>query len=285
MSTSYAFHKYVYGAYYVCSVLIVALYVVSALSIMARRLRDLGFSAWWLVIFILPIVLPAPADDFDFMRWWPDLFLGPRLFPTLAPITLLGLLTVLGFFPGDKTFPAPIVLRSIIYCAIILLTVKLSYAGLTYLGVPNSNSNLATERIEDVLALIGNDEGSQVSKNLASTFSKTSSIIGVVDIARRSGAGSLELAGWAIDLNEIDKPLLVFVVVPKKVVLMTGTGKRRDDVAEGLGLPREHLAAGFHEVFDFQFDCSNNDLGPLILAINQKKQFSLITPLMKVGGC
>ena len=285
MSTSYAFHKYVYGTYYVCSVLIAALYIVSALSIMARRLHDLGFSAWWLVIFLLPIVLPAPADDFDFMRWWPDLFLGPRLFPTLAPITLLGLLIVLGFFPGDKTFPAPNVLRSIIYCAIILLTVKLSYAGLTFLGVPNSYSDLATERVEDVLALIGNDEGSQVSKNLSSTFSKTSSIIGVVDIARRSGAGRLELAGWAIDLNEIDKPLLVFVIVPKKVLLMTGTGKRRDDVAEGLGLPRERLAAGFHEVFDFQFDCSNNEHGPLILAINQKKQFSLITPLMKVGGC
>ena len=64
MSTSYAFHKYVYGTYYVCSVLIAASYIVSALSIMARRLHDLGFSAWWLVIFLLPIVLPAPADDF-----------------------------------------------------------------------------------------------------------------------------------------------------------------------------------------------------------------------------
>jgi hypothetical protein len=38
-------------------------------------------------------------------------------------------------------------------------------------------------------------------------------------------------------------------------------------------------------VFDYPFDCSNNEQGPLVVAINHKRQFSLINPLMKASGC
>lgn len=176
-------------------------------------------------------------------------------------------------------------LRSAVYCLLILLTIIQLYNVFNYSGMMAIDSSSATERVEDLVALMGNNDGSQVSKNLSSTFAKAPSVIGVVDIARRSGDGRFELAGWAIDLNEVEKPLLVFVIVPKKVVLMTGTGKKRNDVADELGLPREPLAAGFSEIFDYRFDCSDAERGPLVLAINQKRQYSLINPLMKVSGC
>jgi uncharacterized membrane protein YhaH (DUF805 family) len=285
LSTAVVFPKFVYAWYYIYGVFIAILYVASLLSIMTRRLHDLGFNEWWLIIFLGPLILPAPADEFDFMRWWPDVFLGPRLLPTIALSALIGLFVLIGLFPRKMGSSSPTILRSIVYCSLFLLSFAFSYGLLNSLGIFDIKAHSTTERIEDIIASIGNRDGSQVSKDLSTTFSKTPSIIGVVDVARRNSDGRFEFAGWAIDQSELEKPVLVFVIVPKKVVLMTSTGQKRDDVAEGLGFPKDPLAAGFSEVFDYPFDCSNNEQGPLVVAINHKRQFSLINPLMKASGC
>lgn len=285
ISSNFVFPDYMYLAYYLWGIFIAAIYTNSLLSIMTRRLHDLGFKGWWLIIIIFPLILPASTDEFDFMRWWPNFFLGPRLLPTVAMIGLVGLFIVVGIFPRHMNYTLQTMLRSIVYCSLIFLTLIQLYIVFDFIGIIDAKASSTTERIEDIIASIGNRDGSQVSKELSTTFSKTPSIIGVVELARRTGDGRLEIGGWAVDRSELEKPVLVFVIVPKKVALMTSTGQKRDDIAEWFEVPKDRLGAGFGEVFDYPFDCSDAERGPLVLAINQKRQYSLINPLMKVSGC
>jgi len=127
------FPKYVYAWYYIYGVFVAILYVASLLSIMTRRLHDLGFNGWWLIVFLGPLILPAPADEFDFMRWWPDVFLGPRLLPTIALSALIGLFVLVGLFPRKMGSSSPTILRSIVYCSLFLLTFAFSYGLLILL--------------------------------------------------------------------------------------------------------------------------------------------------------
>ena len=53
---------------------------------------------------------------------------------------------------------------------------------------------------------------------------------------RREPDGRVHMRGWTLDRNDISQPLLVFLVIPKKAVLMTSTGKTRDDVPKALNL-------------------------------------------------
>ena len=160
-----------------------------------------------------------------------------------------------------------------------------AYILFDWIGVGKATINTKNKSIEDIVAILGNRDSSEFIKELSRVLSRSQSTVGYIDLLQRLPDGRLRLAGWAVDKEEAGQPVSVFVIVPTKAVLMTTTRSKRDEVAVTLGLPKDLMAAGFDDVFEYQFSCKDNERNPFVVAVNRKKQFSVINPGMRVSGC
>lgn len=174
-------------------------------------------------------------------------------------------------------------LRALIFGSLLALWFIISYIIFDVVGV-GSISIDPKKPAEDVVASLADDTSSNFAKRLSRIWSVSPSITGTIDTVERGSDGRLRLAGWAIDKTKA-APLSIFLIIPTKAVLLTHTGTKRDDVSSALQLSKDFDLAGFDNVFPFEFDCKDMDLNPFIVAVNQTKEFSLITTAVKVAGC
>lgn len=151
-------------------------------------------------------------------------------------------------------------------------------------GIGDRSIDTTNKSVEAIVAALGNKDSTQFVRGLSKVYSMVGSLVGEVDILSRGPDGRLNFAGWVVDKQQAEEPMLVFLVVPGKAVFVTSTGRTRDDVRKALGLP-ESAATGFGDVFNYQFDCNLNEQNPYIVVVNQKKEFALIKPLIRVSGC
>ncbi|MGA7449827.1 MAG: hypothetical protein WBW73_00620 [Rhodoplanes sp.] len=177
-----------------------------------------------------------------------------------------------------------LLLRVIIYGSTLMLWFLASYAVFDWIGVGNAQLDMTNKSVEDIIALFGNLNTSKFPTELSQVLPQAQSMIGAVDLLQRLPDGRLRLVGWVVDKDEREQPVSVFAIIPTKVVLATRTGKKRDDVASLLKVPNG-VPAGFDDVFQYQFDCKDNEQVPFVVAVNQKRQFSVISPAFPVRGC
>jgi hypothetical protein len=158
-----------------------------------------------------------------------------------------------------------------------------AYGIFDLMGVGTAIST-KNKSVEDIVAILANRTNEEFIKELSRVLSRSQSTVGYVDLLQRLPDGRLRLAGWAVDKGETGEPVSIFVIVPTKVVLMATTHNRREEVALAIGVPKDSKT-GFDDVFDYQFNCKDNERNPFVLAINHKKQFSVINAGMRVSGC
>lgn len=151
-------------------------------------------------------------------------------------------------------------------------------------GIGDRSVDTKNKSIDAIIAALANKDGSQFVRSLSRVFSMVGSFVGEVDIIIRGGDGRFNFAGWVVDMKQAGEPVLVFLIIPEKVIFMTSTGKTRQDVNKALALP-ESVNAGFSEIFDYQFDCKLNEKDPYVVVLNKKREFALLKPLIRVGGC
>lgn len=170
-------------------------------------------------------------------------------------------------------------LRVIIYGSILMLWFFGAYAVFDWMGVGKVRVNTTNTAVENIIAGFANDDLVEFSKELSQVLPPAKSIIGDIDFLRRLPDGRLQLRGWAGDNDDPKHPVSIFLIIPKKAVLMTSASMERG------GLPIKSLVAGFDAVFNYQFDCKTNKQNHFIMVINEKKQFSVINRGIPIGGC
>jgi len=176
-------------------------------------------------------------------------------------------------------------IQGVIICSALMLFFIFAYTVFDILNIGNPSVVTQNKSIEDIVATFGNERSDAFTRNLSRALPMATSIVGQIDDLRRGPDGRIYMRGWTLDRNDISQPLLVFLVIPKKAVLMTSTGKTRDDVPKALNLPQEASASGFDDTFSYQFNCKDNENNYYIVAVNQKRQFSLIRSRIRIDGC
>lgn len=176
-------------------------------------------------------------------------------------------------------------LRLTIFVSLLTLWFLISYIVFDLLGVGGLDLR-SKGNVEDVVAALGNYDSTRFVKELSQTYSPKQSIIGVVDSLEVRADGTVRVSGWAIDKDDSQRSLSVFMVVPNSVVLVTSTSIMREDVRIALRLSGEFKPMGFDDVFTFKLACEDKALKFFFIAVNQeKKQFALIRPPNRVSGC
>lgn len=174
-------------------------------------------------------------------------------------------------------------LRVIIYGALLTLWFLVSYIAFDWIDGGEAKLD-SSSTVEGVMATLANYDSTRFLSRLPRVYSKKSSMFGAIDLIQRLPDGRVQMAGWALDKAEAGQ-VTVFLIIPTKGVLVTSTGKRRDDVSTAFRLTKDFDSSGFDDVFEFQFDCKYNEKKPFAIAINQKKQFTMIKYEKKVSGC
>lgn len=159
-----------------------------------------------------------------------------------------------------------------------------TYFILDSFGIGDPSVETRNKTVEEIVAVLSNEDSSQFVRGLSNVFSLVGTLGGEVDIINHYPDGRFSLSGWAIDRKRLDDPLDIFLVVPEKVVFATSTGKNREDVNKALNLP-ESVRPGFFDVFDYRLDCKFNEKDPYIVVVNQKREFALLKPAIRVTGC
>jgi hypothetical protein len=176
-----------------------------------------------------------------------------------------------------------ILLRAIFFGSLFAIWFLISYLIFDLIGVGDTTTD-PNGPAENVIATLANNNSTEFVKALSRLWSVSPSIIGKIDLLQRLPDGRLQLAGWALDKSKAE-PLSVFLIIPTEAVLVTRTGKRRDDVWTALRLSKDFQSPGVDDVFSFKYNCKFNDLNPLVIAVNQNRQFSVIKPWIQVKGC
>lgn len=172
----------------------------------------------------------------------------------------------------------------IVLGSILMLFFIVAYVIFDTYGIGDRSIDTTDKSVEAIVAALGNKDSAQFVRGLSKVYSMVGSLVGEVDILSRGPDGRLNFAGWVVDKRHAGEPMLVFLVVPEKAVFVTSSGRSRDDVIKSLNLP-ESAAPGFGDVFNYQFDCKFNEQNPYVVVVNQKKEFALIKPLIRVSGC
>lgn len=137
---------------------------------------------------------------------------------------------------------------------------------------------------EQISRLASHDSKSFVDAAFVAGFTRSRLIHSVIDVLQRLPDGRLYLSGWAVDIREPDKPVSVFLIIPKKIVFTIDTHARRDDVAEALRLPLDLIKPGFHYTYDHTVSCDlARDL--FIIVANAKREYRFIKPVPELQGC
>jgi hypothetical protein len=176
-------------------------------------------------------------------------------------------------------------IRVTIYASMLALVFIFAWAMSDFLGQGKPKVDVVGQPIEKIVAVFAKYDGAEFAKEMARTLAVDDSIVGDINLVKRGTDGRLHLVGWALDRQDISSSLDVFLVVPQKLVFMSSTGQKRDDVTKHFHMPREAAFPGFDAIFENRFDCNYNQKGPFLVAINQRKQFSVIKPRVQVSGC
>jgi hypothetical protein len=186
----------------------------------------------------------------------------------------------------DRTSPLVLaILRAVIYISILALFYISARTVCDFLIMEGSEVDVTDQSVEEIVARFANYDSAGFAKAMARKLVMDSSIVGAIDVAHRSSDGRLHLVGWAFDKADIYKPIYIFLIVPGKIVFMSSTGQKRNDVTDFFHLTGEAVYAGFDTVFDRQFDCKYNEQHPFIVAVNQTGQFSLLKTSVVISGC
>lgn len=175
--------------------------------------------------------------------------------------------------------------RTIVYISILALFYILAYTICDFLRLGKSEVDVNGQPTDKIVAVFAKYDSAEFIKEMARKLAVNNSIVGEINLAERVSDGRLHLVGWALDRQDTSKSLDIFMIVPQKLVFMSSTSRKRDDVADHFLLAREAVSPGFDAIFENRFDCDYNKKGPLVIAVNQTKQFSLIKPWLQVSGC
>lgn len=178
------------------------------------------------------------------------------------------------------------VIRAIVACSALALIFIFAYTLFDMLNIGKPSVDTRNKAIEQVVATFSNEPSSEFLKDMSRTFTPSKTIMGKVDDLQRDPSGRIRMRGWMLDRKELGQQVFVFLIVPRKAVLMSVTGKPRLDVPKALALAIEAGNAGFDDTFDFNFNCAdNNDNPPYIVALNRENEFYLVAPSIRVSGC
>lgn len=176
-------------------------------------------------------------------------------------------------------------LRVIILGSLLAVWFLLSYIIFEFIGAKEVNISSRGEP-ENIVAALGNYDSSRFLKELSHVYSMKPSIAGVVDSLEVQPDATLRFSGWAVDKDDSRQHLTIFMVVPKKAILVTKTGRMREDVRIALRLSKEFELIGFDDTFKLKIDCADKELGYYFIAVNKdKKQFAAIRPPKRLSGC
>lgn len=176
-------------------------------------------------------------------------------------------------------------LRAVVYASTLALFFILAYAILDFAKKTGPIIDANNQSIEQVVGILAKYDSKKIAREMAKIFTVNNSIVGEINLLERGSDGHLHLVGWALDRGDASTSLDVFLIIPQKSVLMSSTNKRRDDVAKHFHLPSEAVLPGFDATFEYYFNCIDVKKGPLLVAVNQGKQFSVITAWPQVSGC
>jgi len=177
-------------------------------------------------------------------------------------------------------------LRASIYISILSLFFIFAYAICDFLGLDTPVVDVKEQSIEKIVAVFARYyDSAEFVKEMARKLAVHKSIVGEINLLERGSDGRLHLVGWALDTQDSSKSLDIFLIVPQKLVMMSSTGLRRDDVTDHFGLAKEAAYPGFDAVFENRFDCDYNKKGAFVVAVSRTKQFSLIKPWVQANGC
>lgn len=177
-------------------------------------------------------------------------------------------------------------LQGVIACSALALFFIFAYAIFDRLDIGRPSSvDTTSKSIKDVVAAFGNKGSGEFIKDLFRKFPMAKTMMGKVDELRREPDGNVHMRGWMLDRNELGQQLFVFLIIPKKAVLMSATGKPREDVSGALGLPKESAIFGFDDIFNYKFNCADNENSPYVVAFNQKDEFYMVNPSIRIAGC
>jgi hypothetical protein len=116
-------------------------------------------------------------------------------------------------------------------------------------------------------------------------FTESTTIVGNIDGANRQQTGVLEAGGWALDRESSGNPVLVFVIVNGHAVLSAEPKGPRSDVAATLKLPPQVATDIAWSGTSIEMFSCGADRSAMGIAVNQKKQFAIITRRAPIAGC
>jgi len=116
-------------------------------------------------------------------------------------------------------------------------------------------------------------------------FTKSSTIVGYIDVARRQPTGVIEVAGWAVDRNATGNPVYLYIIVNGRPILRAAAKGPRNDVAGSLKLAPDlaaNVAVAGTSTIKISCDLEKSAMA---VVLNQNKQYSIINGNLPISGC
>lgn len=176
-------------------------------------------------------------------------------------------------------------LRAVVCASTLALFFILAYTILEFAKKAGPIIDTNNQSIEQVVGVLAKYDSTKIAREMAKILTVNNSIVGEINLLERGSDGHLHVVGWAFDRGDASTSIDVFLIFPQKSVFVSSTSKRRDDVAKHFHLPSEAVLPGFDATFEYYINCIDVKNGPLLVAVNQRKQFSVITAWHPVRGC
>jgi hypothetical protein len=114
-------------------------------------------------------------------------------------------------------------------------------------------------------------------------FKKSNSLVGLVDSARLTPSGDLEVSGWAVDSNASGNPVYLYIFWNGRAVFAAEANGSRPDVTLAMRLSTAAAANVIIKGTSKKIVCDTRH-SAMGIVVNQNYEFTII-PNLTISGC